>query len=372
MKVAIVHYWWLSNRGGEAVVKSLVRIYPGADLFLHVCNEDLVRETLGDEFTGRIITSFISKLPGSRNHYQKYLPLMPIALEQLDLSAYDLVISSESGPAKGVITRPDALHICYCHSPMRYLWDMYHEYLQHAGRFVRSVFPLFAHWLRVWDRSSADRVDAFIANSTFIKSRINKYYRRESRVVFPPVNTLEFSCGEPRENYYLWLGQLVGYKRPDLAIDAFNKLDLPLIVIGEGELLGKLQSAAGKSITFLGRQPSSVVKKHLECCKALIFPGTEDFGIVPVEAMAAGAPVIAYARGGILDTVIDGVTGIYFYQQTIDSLSNAVLQMESNQHAFVPETIKQHARNFDEATFRQRMSDVIDTYLMQSRRSSKS
>lgn len=362
MKVAIVHYWWLSNRGGEAVVDSLVKMYPHADLFLHVCDEGLVRETLGAKFKGKIFTSFVAKLPGATKYYQKYLPLMPIALEQFDLTVYDLVISSESGPAKGVITRPDALHICYCHSPMRYIWDMYHEYLKNGGGLVRVLFPLVAHWLRVWDKASADRVDVFVANSNFIKSRIAKFYRRESHVVFPPVDVDRFSYHEPRENYYLWLGQLVGYKRPDLAIDAFNLLGLPLVVIGEGEMLEQMQSRAANNIKFLGRQPFSVVKQHLERCKALIFPGTEDFGIVPVEAMAAGAPIIAYARGGILDSVVDGVTGIYFHQQTIESFSSAVLKLEGGEHEFSSHIINCHASKFNAINFGLRMQQIIDSY----------
>lgn len=359
MKVAIVHYWWLSNRGGEAVIASLVNMYPDADLFVHVCDKNLIRETLGKDFSGKIFTSFISKIPGANRHYQKYLPLMPMALEQLDLSDYDLIISSESGPAKGVVTRPDALHVCYCHSPMRYIWDMYHDYLNNAGKFIRIIFPVLAHWLRVWDRVSADRVDVFIANSNFIKSRIAKYYRRESHVVFPPVNTEKFSCHEPRQNYYLWLGQLVGYKRPDLMVDAFNQLGLPLIVIGEGEMLEPLRRKARQNIKFLGRQSFPVVKKYLEQCKALVFPGTEDFGIVPVEAMAAGAPIIAYARGGALDTVVDGKTGIYFHEQTVESLCAAVNKLESGMCQFNPEIIHQHASKFDEARFRNEMLQII-------------
>ncbi|TKD45334.1 glycosyltransferase [Azotobacter chroococcum] len=193
MKVAIVHYWWLSNRGGEAVCSALVELFPEADLFIHVCNEKMVRQSLPANFRGQIHTSFISRLPGARKHYQKYLPLMPLALEQLDLSEYDLVLSSESGPAKGVITRPDALHICYCHSPMRYVWDMYHEYQAGAGRIVRMLFPWIAHWLRAWDRLSADRVDHFVANSEFVASRIKKFYHREAEVIYPPVNTSDFS-----------------------------------------------------------------------------------------------------------------------------------------------------------------------------------
>lgn len=360
MRVAIIHYWWLSNRGGEAVVTALIKMFPNADLYLHVCDEDLVRRTLGADFRGRIITSFISRLPGARRHYQKYLPIMPLALEQWDLTAYDLVISSESGPAKGVITRPDALHVCYCHSPMRYLWDMYHDYLSKAGPFIRFFFPIIAHWLRVWDRASADRVDIFVANSNFIATRIRKYYHRDSEVIFPPISTSEFSQTQTRGEFYLCLGQLVSYKRADLAVEAFNHLKLPLVIIGEGELFNELQAKAESNIKLIGRQPFSVVKDHLERCKGLIFPGVEDFGIVPVEAMAAGAPVIAYGRGGALDTVVDGKTGIIFYEQTVESLVNAVQRLESGELVFDTETLRAHALKFDKSIFKKRMLQLID------------
>lgn len=359
MKVAVVHYWWLSNRGGEAVVTALLELFPGADLFVHVCDEALVRETLGPGFKGRIFTSFISRLPGAKRHYQKYLPLMPMALEQLDLSAYDLVISSESGPAKGIVTRPDALHICYCHSPMRYVWDMYHEYVGRAGLLVRTLFPAIAHWLRVWDRVSADRVDVFVANSSFIAARIRKFYRRDAEIVYPPVATASFSHEQPRDDYYLCLGQLVAYKRADIAVDAFSRLELPLVVIGEGETLDELKQRAAPNVKFLGRQPFSVVKDHLERCKGLIFPGVEDFGIVPVEAMASGAPVIAYGRGGALDTVIDGKTGVLFHEQSVDALVDAVRRVDSGEISFEPEVLRQHALSFDRQFFKQRIGDLV-------------
>lgn len=359
LKVAVVHYWWLSNRGGEAVVTALLALFPDADLYVHVCDEALVRETLGPGFRGRIITSLIARLPGARRHYQKYLPLMPLALEQWDLTAYDLVISSESGPAKGVITRPDALHLCYCHSPMRYLWDMYPVYLGRAGCLIRTLFPFLAHWLRVWDRVAADRVDTFVANSSFIAARIRKFYRREAQVIFPPVNTSAFVADQPRQDFYLCLGQLVAYKRADIAVDAFNRLGLPLVVIGEGELLEALSSRAGRHIRFLGRQPFSVVREHLQSCKGLIFPGVEDFGIVPVEAMAAGAPVIAYGRGGVLDTVIDGETGVLFHAQTVEALIDAIAPIESGAMIFDPQRLRQQAEKFDQQVFRQAMCRVI-------------
>ena len=366
MKVAIIHYWWLSNRGGEAVCSALAEIYPNADLFIHVCNADIVRKSLPESFKGQIKTTFISRLPGVKKHYQKYLPLMPLALEQLNLSAYDLIISSESGPAKGVITRPDAVHICYCHSPMRYVWDMYHEYRSTAGRVVKLLFPFIAHYLRIWDRLSADRVDHFIANSKFITSRIKKFYRREADVIYPPVNTTEFSHDQERGDFYLCLGQLVPYKKADLAVDAFNKLGLPLVVVGEGELLESLKSSAGDNVTLMGRQPFPVIKDLLERCRGLIFPGVEDFGIVPVEAMAAGAPVIAYAKGGALETVIHGHTGVHFHEQSVEALMAAVQQVESGQFVFAPAQLHEHAAGFDKSVFKQKIKNFVDKALSQA------
>lgn len=359
MKVAIVHYWWLSNRGGEAVVAAIAELYPEADLYVHVCDEALVRKTLGEGFKGRVVTTFIARLPGAARHYQKYLPLMPVALEQLDLSEYDLVISSESGPAKGVITRPDALHVCYCHSPMRYVWDMYPAYLQGAGRVVRALFPWVAHWLRVWDRASADRVDHFVANSSFVASRIRKFYRRDAEVVYPPVNVTSFDHRRERGDFYLCLGQLVPYKRADMVVEVFNRLGLPLVVIGEGELLDRLKAIAAPNVQLMGRQAFSVVKDKLETCKALVFPGLEDFGIVPVEAMASGAPVIAYGKGGALDTIVHGKTGILFDEQSNSALEAAIRACEAGQHRFDVEALREHAAGFDKAIFQRRFLEAV-------------
>lgn len=361
MKVAIVHYWWLTNRGGEAVVKAMTELYPKADLFIHVYDEDTVRQALGEKFAGNIYASFINRLPFAKKLYQKYLPLMPMALEQLDLSNYDLIISSESGPAKGVVTRPDAVHICYCHSPMRYLWDMYPNYLKSSGKLIKVLFPWLAHWLRVWDRVSADRVDHFIANSNFIAKRINKFYRRESTVIFPPVNASTFNAMRPKESFYLCLGQMVGYKRADLVVEAFNQLDLPVVIIGEGELYEPLRKVAGPNIKFLGRQPFHVVKDHLERTKALIFPGVEDFGIVPVEAMASGAPVIAYKKGGVMDTVVHGKTGILFESQTVEGLTEAINAYEAGEYTFDPQELSAHAMQFDKEHFKPTLAKYIET-----------
>ncbi|NNN28146.1 MULTISPECIES: glycosyltransferase [Pseudomonas] len=363
MNIAIIHYWWLSNRGGEAVCSAIAELYPSADIFIHVCDEQIMRKALPENFQGKIINTFISKLPKSRKYYQKYLPLMPLALEQLDLTDYDLVISSESGPAKGVITRPDAVHICYCHSPMRYVWDMYHDYLSGAGRLIRVLFPAIAHWLRVWDRLSADRVDHFVANSTFVASRIQKFYRRESEIIYPPVSVSDFNPLLKRGDFYLCLGQLVAYKRADLAVEAFNKIGLPLAVVGEGELFNKLQKIAGPNVTMMGRQPFTVIQDLLQRCRGLIFPGLEDFGIVPVEAMAAGAPVIAYGKGGALDTVIHGKTGILFREQNVEALIDAVDQLESGNFVFSPEEMHRHAKKFSKDVFQHRIKEFINQKL---------
>jgi glycosyltransferase involved in cell wall biosynthesis len=359
VKVAIVHYWWLSNRGGEAVVAELAAMYPDADLFVQVCDEVLVRETLGPGFRGRIITSFVARLPFAKSQYPKYLPFMPLALEQWDLTPYDLVISSESGPAKGVVTRPDSLHVCYCHSPMRYLWDMYPQYLRELPWLFRGPYRLFAHWARVWDRATADRVDHFIANSRFVESRLRKAYRRSAEIVPPPVDVSAFDPARPREAFYLCLGELMGYKRTDLAVEAFNASGRPLVIIGEGEQFRALRRKAKPNVRLLGRQPFAVVKDHLERCRALVFPGLEDFGIVPVEAMAAGAPVIAFGRGGVRDTVVDGQTGLYFHEQSAAALGGAVDRIEQGEVRFDAVALHRHALQFDRPRFRERIAGII-------------
>ena len=246
---------------------------------------------------------------------------------------------------------------------MRYVWDMYHEYLSGAGRVIRTLFPFVAHWLRVWDRLSADRVDYFIANSKFVANRIRKFYRRDADVIYPPVATHEFTPALERGDFYLCLGQLVSYKRADLAVAAFNELKLPLVVIGEGELSKKLKGMAGPNITLMGRQPFPIIKDHLQRCRGLIFPGQEDFGIVPVEAMAAGAPVIAFAKGGALETVIDGKTGVLFDEQTQESLIAAIQKIETNAITFDPAVLQAHAATFDKSVFKNKMQDFINSKL---------
>ncbi|MCH2239358.1 MAG: glycosyltransferase [Blastomonas sp.] len=329
MKVALVHYWLVSMRGGERVLESLCRMFPDADIYTHVIDKSRVSDEI---LRHQIRTTFISRLPFARKLYQKYLPFMPIALEQLDLSAYDLVISSESGPAKGIIPGPDTVHICYCHSPMRYIWDHYHVYRQQASWLTRILMTPLAHYLRIWDQSSSVRTDKYLANSNFIMKRIRKYYNRDAQLAWPPVAVDAFSPAHADDvgDYYLWAGQLVRYKRPDIMVEAFNRNKRKLIVIGEGDERKSLEKIAKDNITFLGAASFSDLKHHLSHCQALIFPGEEDFGIVPVEAQASGRPVIGYGHGGIMDTVIDGKTGILYPECSVDGLLKAIERFEAS------------------------------------------
>lgn len=349
MKVAIVHYWLVGMRGGEKVVEALLDIYPQADVFAHVVDESAISAKIRDRVKG---CTFISKLPFAKKHYQSYLPLMPLALEQLDLRGYDLVISSESGPAKGVIVDPDALHICYCHSPMRYVWDMYHDYRERAGWFKRLLMPLLMHYLRVWDVTSSMRVSHFVTNSEYVARRVRRFYNRSASVIYPPVATREFELVADKDGYYLLVGELVAYKRADLAIDVFARSGKRLKVVGTGEMLDACRARAPSNIEFLGKVDSAELPGLYSRAQALIFPGIEDFGIVPVEALASGTPVIAFAKGGALETVKHGVTGVLFSEQSQDSMANAIVEFESGRFEFEPAKLREYAMRFDEARFR--------------------
>ena len=357
MKVALVHYWLVAMRGGERVLEELCQLYPHADIYTHVLDPQALSPMLASR---RIFTSFIARLPFAKRLYRHYLPLMPFALEQLDLRGYDLVISSESGPAKGVITNPETLHICYCHSPMRYLWNMYQEYRLEAGPIARAIMMPFFHYLRQWDYVSAARVDHFVANSRGVAGRIRKFYRRDADVIHPPVDTERFVPGNERGDFYLFCGQLVGYKRADHAIEACNRMGRRLVVIGTGPEEARLRRMAGPTITMLGPQSIDVLQDNYARCRALLFPAEEDFGIVPVEAMASGRPVIAYGRGGIRDTVKHGVTGILYQTQTVDSLISAIQLFENLEGNFLPETLAEHADRFSRAAFRDSFGRFVE------------
>ncbi len=359
MRVAIIHYWLVGMRGGEKVLEEFCRLYPQADIFTHVY---VPAKTSALIKRHRITTTFIGRLPFAEKLYQKYLPLMPAALEELDLTGYDLVISSESGPAKGVITHPNAVHVCYCHSPMRYLWDQYHTYRGNAGRLTRLFMSVTMPFLRVWDVASAARVDRFVANSSFIARRIAKAYRRDAAVIFPPVDVDAFTIAEaPRRDFYLCAGQLVPYKRVDLAVAACTRLGRRLVVVGTGSETARLRAMAGPTVEFKGWASFAELQDLTRNCRALLFPGEEDFGIVPLEAMAAGRPVVAYGSGGALDTVIEGETGVFFHEQTVEALQAAMDRCESLEADFDPQRIRRHARAFGGDVFRETFRAFVDT-----------
>ena len=347
-RVAIVHYWLVAMRGGERVLERLLQLFPQADLYTHVYDPSAVSELI----RSRIVrTTFIQRLPGARKHYKKYLPLMPMALEQLDLSGYDLVICSEAGPAKGVISAPDAMQVCYCHSPMRYLWDQYPAYLSAAGPIAQLIMPWSFHSLRQWDTASAARVDYFLANSTYVQRRIAKAYRRESEVVHPPVDTGLFAAADEIGPRWLWVGQMTAYKRPDLAVAAFNALGLPLLMVGDGEMAAEMRRRAGPNITIVPRMSFGELREAYSRSRALVFTAEEDFGIVPVEAMASGRPVLAYGVGGVLDSVESGNTGLFFHDQTPESLIDGIEQMDRWMPWFDPQAALTAARRFSPERF---------------------
>lgn len=357
-RVAIIHYWLVGMRGGERVLERLVHLYPQADIFTHVYDPDAVSDVIRGQ---KVRTTFINRLPGARKHYQKMLPLMPHALEHLDLRGYDLVISSESGPAKGVAVMPDAKHVCYVHSPMRYVHDHYHDYREGAGRLGRLMMPVVTPWLRQWDQSSAQRVDDLIANSEFIRRRIRRSWGLDSTVVHPPVDASLFHKADPADvgDFYLWVGQTTAYKRADLAVEAFNELGLPLVMVGKGEMMDKLRRMTKPNVTIHERMGFDGLRDLYARARALVFTAEEDFGIVPVEAMASGRPVIAYGRAGVLDTVVDGTTGLYFDAQTKESLIDAVHRFDAWLPHFDPDAAVSRARDFAPEIFDEGIRRVV-------------
>lgn len=360
MKVAIVHYWLVNMRGGEKVLEALLDMFPQADIYTHVYDPSSVSEKIRSH---NVYTTKINKLPFARKLYQKYMPLMPDALKELDLSSYDVIISSESGPAKGVVPNPDAFHICYCHSPMRYLWDMYHEYFNSASFPVRFFMKRLVPSLRVWDVMSANLVDCFVANSHYVAKRINRYYNRQAEIVYPPV-AVERYINIPRnvQDYYLFFGQLVGYKRADIAIKACISAGKKLIVVGDGSSKQQQRYKKNNMITFTGRISDEEIKTYLSGAKALLFPGVEDFGIIPVEANAAGCPVIAYRKGGALDSIKENVTGIFFDEQTPEALAEAISRFEAlPSDQFADRTLfTNHVQQFTLESFKTKIQTIID------------
>lgn len=351
MKVALLHYWLTNIRGGEKVFLELCEMFPEADIFTHV----IAPEIKNTYFPGRKIhTSFINSLPFAGKLYKNYMPLMFRAARTFDLTGYDLIISSESGPIKGIKKPQAARYVCYCHTPVRYIWDMFDEYYKFAPLHKKIAMKLLKNYLRKQDLLSAENVDDFIVNSEFVKERVKRIYKRDSHVIYPPADVKFFQQGskDNQDEYYLMAGELVRYKKPDLVVEAFNQNTKKLIIAGTGEESNTLKLKAEPNITFTGRVSDEKLRELYTDAQALIFPGVEDFGIVPLEAQAAGTPVIAYAAGGALETVINDETGLFFSEQTSESLNSAIAKFEEIKDSFDPEKIRYNTEKFSREVFK--------------------
>lgn len=366
MRVAIVHDWLVTYAGAERVLEQILSLYPEADLYSMI---DFVPENERPFLQGRKPhTSFIQGLPGAKKHYRNYLPLMPLAVEQFDLSGYDLVISSSYAVAKGALTGPNQLHLCYCHSPMRYAWDLQHQYLRESGleRGLRSRLARYAlHRLRLWDVRTANGVDGFIAVSKFIARRIWKVYRRESEVIHPPVDTASFGPSTEKSDYFVAASRLVPYKRIDLIAEAFRQMpDRKLVIIGDGPEAATLRGKLGPNCRWLGYQPEPVLREHLQQARALVFAAEEDFGILPLEAQACGTPVIAFDRGGSRETIkgLDDPkpTGIFFEEQTVGSIVDALTRFDRHESRISPEACRNNALRFSIDRFREEFRCYVE------------
>ncbi len=354
--------------GAERVLEAIYDIYPGPIHTLVLEKQVLEGSRLRH---ATIHTSFVQKLPFSARKYRSYLPFFPLAIEQFDLSEYDIVISSSYAVAKGVLTHANQLHICYCHSPIRYAWDLYHQYLRESGLkkgIIGFVAKFIIHYIRMWDISSTNRVDFFIANSNYIAKRIAKIYNRKATVIYPPVDVDNFTLHTAKEDFYLTASRLVPYKKVDLVVEAFSQMpDKKLIVIGEGPDWEKIVKKAGPNVLMMGYQPFEVLRDHMQRAKAFVFAAEEDFGITPVEAQACGTPVLAYGKGGALETVIDGQTGLFFEKQTSQSLIACVNRFEAQQESFEPCLIRRHAEQFGRAVFASKFKQYVQDRYEQTR-----
>ena len=365
MKVALVHDYLNQMGGAERVVLALHELFPEAPIYTSIYDPqrvDVAFQSID------IRTSFMQKLPMVKKHHQPFLPFYPFAIERLDLRGYDLVLSSSSAFSKGVVTRPETMHICYCHTPMRWCWN-YDEYVQRErlGAISRSILPFVITGLRIWDQTSSMRVDHFIANSPVVADRIQKFYRRDAIVIPPPVeaNRFTFDPTTQTEDYFLVVSRLMPYKRIDLAIEACNRLKLPLVIIGRGRDENRLKSIAGPTIRFMGRLSDQEVLHYYAHCRAFILPGEEDFGITPLEAQASGRPVIAYAAGGALASVIDSVTGTFFQKQTVESLVEVLESFDERRYD--SQIIRNHALEFDKPRFHRRILQFIEAKMSEGK-----
>lgn len=373
MRIAIVHDWLVTYAGAERVLASLINIWPQADLFSVI---DFLSDQDRAHLHGKVAkTTFIQRLPKAKTHYQRYLPLMPLAIEQLDLSGYDLIISSSHAVAKGVLSGPDQLHVSYVHSPIRYAWDLQHQYLLESGMstgFKSKVARMILHYIRMWDQRTSSGVDDFIANSYFIGGRISKAYRRESTVIYPPVDTVNFTPPDSKQDYYFTASRMVPYKRMPMIIEAFAAMpDKRLIVIGDGPEMAKAKLIHAPNVTLLGFQPFAVLLEHMRNAKAFVFAAEEDFGISPVEAQACGTPVIAYGKGGVLETVCGldhpQPTGVFYEEQTVSSLVAAVGEFEAAQARISAQACRANAERFSGQRFEEEMKNFVESRLAAAR-----
>ncbi|HDY8422869.1 TPA: glycosyltransferase family 4 protein, partial [Klebsiella pneumoniae] len=366
MDIGIVADWLVAYAGAEKVIKEFIDLYPGSELYSVV---DFLSDTSREQLHNKKAkTTFIQKLPFSKTKYQKYLPFMPLAIEQLDLSSHEVILSSSHAVAKGVLTGPDQLHISYVHSPIRYAWDLQHQYLQEAklNNGVKGLLAkLILHKIRVWDYRTANGVDHFVANSKFISRRIKKVYGRHSDVIYPPVDVERFLLNENKDDYYFTASRLVPYKRIDLIVEAFSHMpDKKLVVIGDGSEMTKIKSKATKNIEILGYQENSVMQNYMRNAKAFVFAAEEDFGITPVEAQACGTPVIAYGKGGALETIrpigVDMATGIFFHKQDVASIIEAVSSFNSVSEKLEPNNCRKNAVKFSRERFQNEMKIYVE------------
>lgn len=365
MRIAVIHDWLTSYAGSERVLEQILALYPAADLFSVVDFLPQEQRTFIQDRSVR--TSFIQDLPFARTKYRQYLPLMPLAVEQFDLSSYDLVISSSHAVAKGVLTGPDQLHISYVHSPMRYAWDLQHQYLRESG-LETGLKGWLAKWMlhkiRLWDLRTANGVDHFIANSRFIARRIWKAYRREAAVIYPPVDTDAFGLRADKEDFYLAASRMVPYKKIGLIVEAFASMpDKKLVVIGDGPDFQKIRAKAAENVTLLGYQGFEVLKDYMQRAKAFVFAAEEDFGITPVEAQACGTPVIAFGKGGVLETVrgLDHPqpSGVFFFEQSVSALADAVALFERERDRILPGACRENALRFAPERFRAEFTSFV-------------
>jgi glycosyltransferase involved in cell wall biosynthesis len=360
MKIAFVHDFLLRMGGAERVLKTLMDAYPEAPVYTLLYDEKVCGSAFPKD---RVITSGLQKFPRFLPGMHKFLfPLMPSAVEQFDLSEYDVVLSSSSAYAHGVVTNLETKHICYYHSPMRYAWDYTHQYLkeQNLGLIGELIASRLLHKVRQWDYLASDRVDIALANSRTVQNRIRKYYRREADIVYPPVNVDDFVPHAKHEEFFLIVSTLTPYKRIDLAVELFNKLGKRLVIIGDGPDRARLERMAASNIDFLGFKPDDVVREYFETCRAFIFPGEEDFGIAPIEAMACGKPVLAYRKGGLTETMIEGVTGELFDEQSLSSMEAALTQLLINEKDYDAEKIAKHAQQYSRKAFIKAIKSVIE------------